>query len=507
MKKFLAVFLAVFILLTFCACGAKEENPENTEPKRLENMPKQLLRSDVANMPIGSEDMTYEQRRQLCVDFMELQVTAQWKTNVDFEFQMTNYNKGTIKNLSTEEIYGGIFYHSKGFSNPYRYLEYYDEATGVMDMERAIAENGGIGEGAAVTDVETADDGFVKYQKYRSMMTMGNQCSSTTCWSWGRVINSVAFGDTCDLNVYNGYIPVGCYTYSYEHEGKTYDALTIRDFGVKDETNPLGYDTDDVIRDLVAEKGANAMFDCYAQLKPGDCLVNRGHTLMVKQVNLYITSEGKVDYDASTITVLEQVEAWAHKGMLGEVPFKQQGRDNYGYTFAKLQEEYYIPFTFAELLDPNDQQDKKHLDYYHSYMEQIPGLKERYNTFPFTDAVHGDGVEKAVTYCTYEGDSISFADFAAMTVGSNYSISDAFITVTDQDGKVLLENIWRADFSSYREVPMSDHKCSWEKDTEGNLIPVSDGVEEFATGENTVTVALQLSTGEKLTAYTGTLTK
>ncbi len=507
MKKIFSAFLAVTLLLTFCACGAKEETPENTEPKRLENMPKQLLRSDVANMPIGSDDMTYAQRRQLCVDFMELQVTAQWKTNLDFEFQMTNYQKGTIKSFSTEEIYGGIFYHSKGFSNPYRYLEYYDETTGVMDMERAIAENGGLGDGAAVTDVETDANGKVTYQKYRSMMTMGNQCSSTTCWSWGRVINSVAFGDTCDLNVYNGYIPVGCYSYGYEHEGKTYDALTIRDFGVKDETNPLGYDTDDVINDLVAEKGANAMFDCYAQLKPGDCLVNKGHTLMVKQLSLYTDGEGAVDYSLSGVVVLEQTEAWASRGQENDIMYKQQGRDHYAYSFQKLQDESYIPFTFAELLDPNDAQDKKHLDYYHSYADQIPGVKALYNTFSFNDDVHGDGVEKAVTYCTYEGDSISFTDFAAMTVGSNYSISDAFITVIDKDGKVLLENIWRADFSNYREVAMRDHKCSWEKDVEGNLIPVNDGLEEFATGENTVTVTLQLCTGEKLTAYTGTLTK
>ena len=245
------------------------------------------------------------------------------------------------------------------------------------------------------------------------------------------------------------------------------------------------------------------MFECYAQLKPGDCLVNKGHTLMVKQVNLYITSDGEIDYEASTVQVLEQVEAWSHKGQIQGVPFKQQGRDAYGYTFPKLQSENYIPFTFAELLDPNNEQDKKHLDYYHDYMGLTGGVQDLYNTFEITEKDHGDAVEKAETYCTFQGDSITCDEFAAMTVGSNYSISDVFVTVTDGDGKQLLRNIWRAPFSNWREVPMSANLSSWATDEAGNLIPISDGI--AALSGNTVTVTLQLSTGELLTAYTGTL--
>ena len=67
----------------------------------------------------------------------------------------------------------------------------------------------------------------------------------------------------------------------------------------------------------------------------------------------------------------------------------------------------------------------------------------------------------------------------------------------------LLQNIWRAPFSNYREVPMSANLCSWEQDAEGNLLPLSNGLADVAG--NTVTVTLQLSTGEKLTAYQGAL--
>ena len=509
MKKFAILLLAAVMLLVLCACDHQVGTPETTEPPvvRNENMPKQLLRSDVTRIPFGTNDMTFEERRQLCLDFMELQVTFQWKTNKDVEFQMSNYKKGTTKQLLTNEIYGGIFYHSKGFSNPYRWLEYYDETTGIMDMEKAIAENGGLGEGAALYDTEYNDNGDITYTKYRSMMTFGNQCSSTTCWSWGRAINSVAFGDTCDLNVSNGYIPVGCYNYSYEHEGKTYDMTTIREFGVESESNPLKYDTDDVIADWNKANGKDAMFACYAQMKPGDCLVNKGHTLMVKQVALYKNDDGSVDYEFSGVVVLEQVEAWYRQKMVDGIMVKQQGREAHTYSFQDLIDENYIPFTFAELLDPNDEQDKKHLDYYHSYMDKLPGVKALYNTFEFTDEVHGDTVEKAVTYSTHQGESITAAEFENLVVGSNYSISDAFITVKDASGKELLKNIWRASFSNVREVAMSYNKCSWETDADGNLIPVSDGIADLATGENTVEVTLQLSTGELLTAYKGTLAK
>lgn len=525
MKKFLPILLVALML---CACGketpapttagsqstasAPETTPpEATEPEATEpeprdpNMPKKLLRSDVTDFPLSTNETSYADRRQQCVDFMELQVTAQWKPSVDVEFQMTNYNKGTLKYLKADEVYGGIFYHSKGFGNPYRWLEYYDEETGIMDMERAIWENGGIGPDTAMYDTEYDDAGNITYTKYRSLMTLGNQCSSTTCWSWGRMINSVSFGDTCDLNVYNGYIPVGCYSYSYEHEGKTYTDLDIQDFGVKSESNPIGYDTDDVIRDWNAANGADAMFKCYEQLKPGDCLVNQGHTLMVRQVNLYVTRDGTVDYEASTVTVLEQVEAWAHKGNINGIPFKQQGRDNYGYTFSQLMKECYIPFTFAELLDPNDQQDKKHLDYWTTYMGTTGGVKALYSTFEIADKDHGVAVEPAEVYCTYEGEDITLKDFAAMTVGSNYSISDVFVTVSDGISEPIMKNVWRAPFSNYREVPMSANLSTWDVDAKGNLLPLSYHLEQVISGEFVVKVQLQLSTGELLTAYEGYL--
>lgn len=491
------------MLTSLCACTGTESSGDAAT--RDESMPKKLLLADLEGIPLATDEMTPQQRRQLCLDFFELQLGFQWKTDMDVSFMMSNYKKGTYKELNTQDVLGGIVYHSHGYGNLYRWLEYYDEHTGVMAMEKALAENGGYGDGAAITHLETDENGDPTYFKYRSLMALGNQCSSSSCWSWGRVINSACFGDTCDLNIYNGFIPVGCYSYGYELDGKYYGPMDIQKFGKGHESNPGGYDTPDVIKDLIEEKGINAMFDCYALMKPGDCLVDEGHALMVKQVNLFKGKDGSVDYDLSSVIVNEQIEAWDHEGTILDAPYKQQGRIDHAYSFKQLQEDAYIPFTFLELLDENDPVDKEHLAYYQSYAKELTALQNRYKVFPFREEMNSASVEPAVTYCSYEGEQISPTDFSAMTVGANYSISDVFVTVTGKDGAVLLKNIFRAPFTNYREVTMDVNKSTWEQDSDGSYLPISHGLDALATGENTVTVSLQLSTGQLLTAYEGTL--
>ena len=94
-----------------------------------------------------------------------------------------------------------------------------------------------------------------------------------------------------------------------------------------------------------------------------------------------------------------------------------------------------------------------------------------------------------------------------MNVGSNYSISDVFVTVTDAQGNVVLKNIHRSGCDHIREVAMTAGVTTWEEDADGNVLPISHGIEEFADGSNIVKITLQLSTGEVFTAFEGTLTK
>ena len=504
MKKIIALLLAVLTVLSFAGCQ-NTDAPKATASLRDESMPNKLLVSDVTSLPIATNDMTIAQRQDLVIKFMELQVSFQWLTNQDIMDWPSTYGGGK-KTIETKNLYGGIPYQSVGFGNPYRWLEYYDETTGIMDMQTALAENGGYGEDAAITDV----DELTNYKKYRSLMTFFNQCTSSTSWSWGRVINSVRFGDTKNITAYNGFIPVGGYTYGFEHEGKQYGPEDIQIFGKDDNGaalgNPIGYDTKHVIADWNAANGEYAMFDCYLQMKPGDCLVNAGHAMMVKEVRPATKEDGSIDYNMCIVIVNEQVEGWAKKDKVGEKTLYNQGSKEGAYTLATLQEKKYLPFTFPELQDPNDPQGQKYLAYHKEMVAKTQPVKKLYSVFECTEDCNGTGVEKAKTLCTKENGNISLADFSALVVGSNYSISDVFVTVTDGSGAVKQENIFRAGSTHVREVAMTEGNCTWKTDAEGNRLTLCDGLAALADGNHTVTVTLQLSTGEKLTAFTGTLT-
>ena len=464
-----------------------------------------LTAEQVKNLPVATEDMTKEELRQLCVDFFRLQISFLWNSNQDLEFPMT-YKTGT-KVIPKENLYGGLLYQSTGTGSLYRALEYYDEATGTFDLQTALAENGGYGEGAQVTDVGKNKLGE-DYFKYRSMMTFFNQCSVGAWWGFGRVINSANYDWTYDMTVYNGFIPVGCYTYGFEYEGKQYGPADIIGFGEKDTEelyygNPIGYDTVDVIKDWNAANGKDAMYKCYAQAKPGDVLVNNGHTLMVESVNLYVGKDGNVNYDLSSISVVEQIEGWGINTYYEGRNYLQQGSAG-GYTFKVLQEEKYIPFTFIELLDENDPQDKKHIDYYNEYFSEKSAVAEQYSVFTFTDEqlkeMTGPGVEKSIVLSTLEegAESVTYEEFANMTVGSNYSVSDVFVRVKDAQGKEVLKNVFRAMTPRVREVSMTELNSTWVTD-------MREGVQAFADGNHTLEITMQISTGEVLTVFSGTL--
>lgn len=509
MKKCICLILSLSFMFGLCACGATPASDSTTEPvQQTVNLPKKLLVSQVTGIPVATNDMSKAELRQMVVDFFELQMSFQWLTNLDItDYDLTNLKSKLDKNVTTDAVYGGIPYQSLGTGNLYRWLEYYDETTGIVDLATAAAENGGYGEGAAIFDQEYDADGKLTYKKYRVLQAMFNQCSSSSVWAWGRVVNSVRFGWSWDNSAYRGLIPVGCFDYGYDHEGKHYGITEIDTFR-KSENHPKTYTTSDAIDTITNNDGYYAIYECYAQCKPGDVLIRNGHVMMVKEVATKYTKSGKLDFTNSKIIALEQIEAWASSGTkVDGRPYYGQGRTIASYTFDELKNEGYLPFTCAEFLDENDPQDKKHLDYYRTYADKIPGPKDCYQTFDAPADAYGAEVEKAYALCTATGESITAADFEAMTVGANYPISDVFVTVTDPSGKELVKNVHRTDTLYAREVAMSAGVATWELDESGNRLPISTGVAALADGQNTVTVKVQISTGEQLTAFTGILTK
>ena len=181
MKKHVA-FLLALVLMAGLAVSCTKEKPVNTLYD--ENMPNKLLVSQVTDFPIATDTTTYEQRRQMCIDFFKLGITFQWKPNIDVE-DYVSYYKGTTKGLLNKNLYAGIPYGGTSSGNIYRWLEYYDETTGIMDLKKAFEENGGWGEGAYVDTYYKTSIGQER-PRYRSMMALFNQCSSAPSWAWAR---------------------------------------------------------------------------------------------------------------------------------------------------------------------------------------------------------------------------------------------------------------------------------------------------------------------------------
>lgn len=484
MKKLLT-FLLFLLLLSGCAAPAPEVTGP-TDPLTLA-MTQKLTAKAVESLPVASENMSKDELRQLCLAYFDLQLSFQWTPSRSVTDYPVTHAK-TKKTLDKGSVYGGIPYQSLGTGNLYRWLDYYDEVTGLFDIDRARAENGG----DTVTSVERDKNGNVTYYRYRWMRALFNQCSVASFWGWGRVINSANFAWTSEMNVYNGFIPVGGYTYGYTHNGKYYGPETIVRFGDRDAlSNPIGYDTVDVINDWKKAQGEDAMLRCYAQMLPADCLVSGGHAMMVRDVNLHYNEDGSINYRRSTVTVLEQTEGWGSESKISNIPYKVQGGYNQVYTLLYLQSKEYIPFTFAEFLEEDDPR----LETFRS------SVGECYTVF---DAASGTGVEKAEVFSTAKNGSISYSGFQTLTVGANYPISDVFVTVTDGGGKEVHEVIHRAEDAHTREVPMSAVRASYETEG-GKTLRLYDGLREFADGTHTVTVKLRLSTGQLLTAFTGKL--
>ena len=123
MKRFLCVLLAVMLLVGLCACKNDSAAPTSEPVVRDPNMPKKLFAYDLNQIPLATDSMSKAELRQLVLDFFELQLSFQWKTDAEISFPKT-YSGSGDKTVSTEHIYGGIVYQSGGFGNLYRWLEY-----------------------------------------------------------------------------------------------------------------------------------------------------------------------------------------------------------------------------------------------------------------------------------------------------------------------------------------------------------------------------------------------
>lgn len=339
MKKTLALVLALCSVLGTVGCSSlkpmtspdptAEETLALTEEKTSEEsfsypaVLNPLTWEKINAIPVAREGMTSDELRQICVDFMRLQLSFEWTPDQDHNFKIdTLMHNNKPMSFKKGTLYAGCPYRAGtdcGKSgNLYTVMELYDPQTGVLSSE------------GITTDQWTA--------------LITNHCSSSCYWAWSRVINTM-FGSSDDLTKQGwsnarmvekeGFLPVGPYTY----------------------TGISRWDEGDGTRAVCEANGEQVMYRSYAEMLPGDGTIqlypkgttNANHVQMlaVKPEVSYLP-DGSIDGENSFLTILEQTST--PKKTLredGETVYVEGGIDK-RVSFKNMFKASYLPFTFAE---------------------------------------------------------------------------------------------------------------------------------------------------------------
>ena len=458
MKKTLICLLALFLVsaiaVSFAACGEKQAEvkgpKEDVSIWHADGFEKSTLKNQVSweginAMPIKSSTKSIEENRQVCVDFFRYAKTATWipSDNYDIWSDATIHTDGTPgdRHMDLGVTYGGLPYISWATGSIYRLMDYIDGETGVVNM-------------ATAGDVPLA---------------FGNQCANGAYVGFARAINSADYGVTAGMTVNNLFLKVGDYTYQ-EYISNWSE----------------GYNTTMVVQ----ENGQQKMYECYAQMKPGDGIVywtTAGHVVMIATEPVVVrTADGRIDPVQSKVTIIDQAVKFVpyqHKdgGDLCQIAENVDAT----WTFEKLFNGKYLPFTFKEWTgeDPIE--------------ITTAGLKSTNGT------VYAEG-EVSETDRTFKNsasgvpESITLDEIFNLRATSNYYIMDLYAEFRNANGvevyKIASRPIKSAGIKEFRFFKVGDNFECWG--SEENLI---------AGQEYTVKIYMQLGTGERPVLWEGKL--
>ncbi|MBR2615585.1 MAG: hypothetical protein IKC69_02785 [Clostridia bacterium] len=376
----------------------------------------------IHSIPVADASMSTEELRRICVEFFALEVSFTWtpKSTAKYVVQKflhpVTYQKGGL--------YAGIPYVLIGSGNLYRTMDYYDEATGVYDVS-GLAHNQNL---------------------------VGNACSGSAGYAWGRVVNSAMIAYTESHTPKNGFIPLGDYVSN----------PFIYAFGVTaPESNPGAIDTDDII----AQNDPQTMYESYALLLPADGIVNPGHVRMAKEAAVVVrNADDTIDPEESYCIFIEQgcyCDGPHHTRTQADgTVYQIQGNDNYKASFAQLLKDHYLPFTFAEFLgtDPVE-----------------PG--------EVTLEIGGAVIGRDET-------DLRMSTLTKGNVTSNYVITDAYCVIRDENGTELVRYAHRQIKHYLREFPMVA------------LIPQAV-IKQYGNKGYRIELSAQITTGERIVFYEG----
>lgn len=260
-----------------------------------------LTADRIRALPVAQRKWPLNRLRRLCTDAFRLQLSFAWTPAEDLEFPR---NQRSNTKLQKGVVYGGIPYAVGGLGNLYRWMEIYDEESGVMTVP---------------------DDLPREFHKI-----FCNQCSFGAFWAWSRVSNSLRYRLTNDMMDRNGCIPIGEYTYDQ----------TLTDFADYTTTR------------ICEENGRQVMFRSYAVLQEADGIVNfttGGHVRMISTAPVIVFNEdGSINGEESYTTFLDQAAKYHPMQQSDGSEYQVQGGVDTKITFEKLFTSGYLPFTIPE---------------------------------------------------------------------------------------------------------------------------------------------------------------
>lgn len=301
MKRYIAIVLAVLLLLGGCAAEAPQETMS-------EEFAQQVL----------------QERRDAAEAHMRYMMSVLWQPGEQIVYSTLVSSLGPGMDgedrtvvLAPDRVYSGMPYtHGNGGAESF--LSYgQPNEKGVIQMDGLTSEllSGGGG------------------SKPNNMARLSNDCADAVSWAWGKVGSSFTFTMTMNMTEGRGCIPVGSYTTEPETYKKT--------------------------KDIVNENGLAVMCEAYAQLQKADALVcynGSGHAMLVSQVNV-VQKDGAIDPEESYVLVHEQFTSNYNREVTrvdeatGLTVYCLGGVDR-KYTFQQLFQKSYLPVTIRELIDP-----------------------------------------------------------------------------------------------------------------------------------------------------------
>ena len=184
-----------------------------------------------------------------------------------------------------------------------------------------------------------------------------------------------------------------------------------------------------------------------------------GHIMMCSTAPVVVKNEdGTINGKESYMHIIEQGGSWDPGISPSGIPYQYEYSLDKKFTFSKLLEQKYIPFTFGEL---NGE----------------------------------DPIEETEVTFSYSGETITESKLFSAKITSNYHISDVYVYVYDKDGNEIYKHAVRARFTSVKELRV--HKIVNQTHTWGSWDNVQAG--------DTVKVEVQLGTGERPVVWEGKL--